>query len=108
MSINARLIIWCLALPAAMATYIILWRWINRKLEGTASLKTYGDSFIFTFVAAIGSLGGAYLWDRWDMPLKTPLAYISFGVANWLGGLVALSVLEMLGLLQEFVKHQDK
>jgi len=108
MSSDARLIIWCSAWLTAVATYIILWRWINRKFGRTGSPKTWGDPPIFAFVAIIGSLGGAYLWNRWDVPPGTPLAYIGFGVANWLGGLVALSILEMLGLLRGFVRNKDK
>lgn len=106
MTIDAliRLIVMVLAWSLAVLAYIVLWRWINRKLkDDTASLKIFGNPPIFSLVAMIGVLSGFYLWSRWEIKQGTFLAYAGLGVVSWLGGLAALSLLEILGSLPKFM-----
>ena len=102
-SVNAltRLVILFLAISSSMVTYIVIWRSVYRKLEDAVPLKVYDSSIVFTSITAIGSWLGFTLWDFTGIGDGSLLAHIGFGIASWFGGVISVSLLELLCLTKE-------
>jgi len=97
-----RIIIFPLVFLLTLDTHKMLWQWINGKI-GRASLATMKKGSLTTIVAwMFGNLLGLYIWPWAAKGLAETVFYdMIWGVVAWLGGMVALSLLESFSLFWE-------
>lgn len=94
-----RLLIGCLADVLVFVTHFLLWRLINRKLGRTSRGKMDDNFPLFALTWAGGCLVGFSLWGVWEREQVGALYNLGMGVATWLGGMISLSLLEMVDLI---------
>ena len=96
-----RMIIGCSACFLVLVTHFLLWRVINRKLGRTLPGMMEDNFPLFALTWAGGCLVGVSLWGVWDKDRVGALYNLDMGMATWLGGMIGLSLLEMVELLKE-------
>lgn len=96
-----RMIIGCSACFLVLATHFLLWRVINRKLGRTLPGMMEDNFPLFALTWIAGCVVGAFLWRACEREQIGSLYNLGFGVTTWLGGMIGLSLLEMVDLLKE-------
>jgi len=96
-----RLILMTLVL-SSLYTHTRLWQCVDRKLDRTPPIATVNEKLAAMVAWGSGVLGGIYLWRKMGIGLRGTLLYDpGWSVAGWLGGMMALSLVELLILWRE-------